>query len=100
MLFDTILLLLLHLLLQMKMEEKPNQTTSSLSGPTPAQSGILQGFSPDLVKLVSSRSLDILPASLFKNVFQSIWSLCARHNQHVSGKVLLKKPKSDSLLSS
>lgn len=61
----------------MKMQEK--QTTSSLS--VPAQSGVLQRFSPDLVKLVISRSLDILSASLFKNVFQSIGPY-ARHNQH------------------
>lgn len=78
-------------------------TTSSPSLPAPAQSGILQSFSPDLVKLVRSRSLDSWPASLFKDVFQSIGPCVLAIISTASGKVLLKKKKAkfdSSLLSS
>lgn len=73
-------------------------TTSSPSLPAPAQSGILQSFSPDLVKLVRSRSLDSLPASLFKDVFQSIGPCVLAIISTASGKVLLKKKPSSTLL--
>lgn len=73
-------------------------TTSSPSLPAPAQSGILQSFSPDLVKLVRSRSLDSLPASLFKDVFQSIGPCVLAIISTASGKVLLKKKKPSSTL--
>lgn len=73
-------------------------TTSSLSLPAPAQSGTLQSFSPDLVKLVRSRSLDSLPASLFKDVFQSIGPCVLAIISTASGKVLLKKKNPSSTL--
>lgn len=77
-------------------------TTSSPSLPAPAQSGILQRFSPDLVKLVRSLSLDSWPASLFKDVFQSIGPCVLAIISTASGKVLLKKKAKfdSSLLSS
>lgn len=45
-----------------------------------------------------SRSLDSLPASLFKDVFQSIGPCVLAVISTASGKVLLKKPKFDSSL--